>query len=177
MIYFFCIWAFILGIFRYIMEFSIMECRWNNHTGNITSAPWKNQWYYMMQQTLNALSCLYHFQLGRGNDFTTPQQCICKSKQMSRNPGLTIFSNEEVQVTVGIGHAHFGLHLWSLQGGVNLPWTVVLWHRLHLAQPAAHGSTVRLSQFAKTLSIKQNRVRQGFIVTLCSKCSLHFLIK
>lgn len=58
---------------------------------------------------------------------------------------LTVFADQEVQVAIHIGHAHFGLHLRSLQGGVNLPRTVLLRHRLHLPQPAAHGSTVRRS--------------------------------
>lgn len=45
---------------------------------------------------------------------------------LSRLINLTIFADQEVQVAIGVGHAHLGLHLRSLQGGVNLPWTVLL---------------------------------------------------
>ncbi len=93
-----------------------------------------------------------------------------KVDKQGRNLGLTIFADEEVQVAVGVGHAHLGLHLWSLQGGVNLPRTALLRRRLHLTQPAAHGSTVCLSVCARTLSTRQSRLRQCFIVTRVSLC-------
>lgn len=60
----------------------------------------------------------------------------------ARCSSLTVFADEEVQVAVGVGHSHFGFHLWSLEGGVDLPWTALLWCQLHFAQAAAHGSLV-----------------------------------
>lgn len=80
---------------------------------------------------------------------------------------LTVFADQKVQVAVGVGHAHLGLHLWSLQGGVNLPWTVLLRGRFHLAQPAAHGSTVCQSLCAQILPARQNRLRQCSIHSVC----------
>ena len=43
---------------------------------------------------------------------------------------LTILADQEVQVAVGVGHANLGLHLGSLQGGVDLARTALLRHRL-----------------------------------------------
>ena len=38
---------------------------------------------------------------------------------------LTIFSHQEVKVAVGVGDAHFGLHLRPLERGVDLPRAVL----------------------------------------------------
>lgn len=62
-----------------------------------------------------------------------------RGAQTGRERALTVLADQEVQVAVGIGHSHFGLHLWPLQGGEYLPWTALLGRQLHFAQSAAHG--------------------------------------
>lgn len=50
---------------------------------------------------------------------------------------LTFFSNQEIHMAVVVGHSDLGLHLWSLQGRVDLPWTAVIC-LTDLSQPATH---------------------------------------
>lgn len=50
----------------------------------------------------------------------------------------TFFSQQEVQEVVGVGHAHFRLHLRASQGGVDVPGTLALLSLPQLGEPAAH---------------------------------------
>lgn len=50
---------------------------------------------------------------------------------------LTFFSNQEIHMAVVVGHSDLGLHLWSLQGWVDLPWTAVIC-LTDLSQPTTH---------------------------------------
>lgn len=54
----------------------------------------------------------------------------------------TFFPQQEVQEVVGVGHAHFSLHLRPSKGGVDIAWASPLFRLPQLRKPTPHVSVI-----------------------------------
>lgn len=74
----------------------------------------------------------------------------------------TFFPQQEIQEVVGVGHAHFSLHLRPTKGGVDVAWASPLFCPPQLRKPTPHVSVTeeRRQEEKKRREMKREKQRR-----------------